>query len=191
LAVMRCFVAVDIDERIAAALGRLEEKLRSRMTSGKAPVRWVRPESIHLTVKFLGEVTQERIRQACEIVASAAPHHERFDLFLESVGYFGRGYAKVLWVGAGRGSEQLRALQADMEKRFAKAGWPREKRAFSAHLTLCRVKNRQAGLELAELSKEYEDFELGVLSVDSISVYQSRLKPTGAEYRVLAKYKLQ
>ena len=71
------------------------------------------------------------------------------------------------------------------------AGWPREARKFSGHLTLCRIRNARAGIKLAQLAKAYEDFKLGTMPADSVSVYQSELTPQGPIYTVLGKYELQ
>jgi 2'-5' RNA ligase len=96
-----------------------------------------------------------------------------------------------LWVGSGKGKEELRLLAGAIDERLSLAGWPKETREFSGHLTLCRIRNTSAGFKLAQMSKEYKDFKLGTVSVDSISVYQSELTSSGPNYTVLVKYELQ
>ena len=82
-------------------------------------------------------------------------------------------------------------MQQDLEKQLAEAGWPKENRKFSAHLTLCRIRNSKAGFKLAQLAEEYKDFKIGTISADAISVYQSELTPKGPIYTVLGRHELQ
>jgi len=187
---MRCFIAIDIDEKNKRALSDLQQQLASSADIKKNDVKWVRPEAMHLTLKFLGEVKSEQVVELCGIVKDVASKHESFELDIQSVGYFGDGSARVLWVGTGRGINNLRQLQRDLEKQLALVGWPEERREFSGHLTLCRVKNQRAGVKLAQMSKDYGDFKLGIVSADSVSVYQSQLAPSGPVYNLLGNYKL-
>ncbi len=188
---MRCFIAINIDEQIRKALGSLQNELRSKADIKKSDVKWVRPEAMHLTLKFLGEIKDEQSVDICNITKEVASRHKSFDLDIESVGYFGGRSARVLWVGTGQDCENLLQLQNDLEQQLALAGWPKETRKFSGHLTICRVRNSKAGVKLAQMTEGYKDFKLGTVSADSISVYQSELTPKGSVYTVLGNYKLQ
>jgi 2'-5' RNA ligase len=188
---MRCFIAIDIDEAIRKTLGDLQQQLQAKADVRKGDVKWVRPESIHMTLKFLGEIKDEEVVDVCNIVKDVASRHKSFELDVETVGCFGGKSARVLWVGVGRGRDELLGLQRDLEEQLASAGWPEEKREFAGHLTLCRIRNSKAGLKLAQLAQEYKDFELGALPADSVAVYQSQLRPTGPIYTVLGDYQLQ
>jgi 2'-5' RNA ligase len=188
---MRCFIAIDIDEKIRSALSALQQQLQDGANVKKSDVKWVNPENIHLTLKFLGEIKDAKIVEVCNIVKAVAGRHKGFELDIESVGHFGGKSARVLWVGTGEGEENLLELQEDIEKSLALAGWPQEMRKFSGHLTLCRIRNSKAGVKLAQMSEDYKDFKLGTMSADSVCVYQSELKPTGPIYTLLGNYKLQ
>jgi len=188
---MRLFIAIDIGEENTSALRSLQQQLQNNADIRKGDVKWVRPENIHLTLKFLGEVKDEKSSQICNITEDVAARHKSFELSIESVGHFGGKSARVLWVGTGTGTENLYLLQKDLEQQLALAGWPRETREFTGHLTLCRVKNSAAGVKLAQASEDYRDFKLGILTADSVCVYQSQLTPTGPIYTVLGNYKLQ
>jgi len=188
---MRVFIAIDIDEEIRAALGDLQQQLQSKVDIKKGDVKWVNPQNIHLTLKFLGEIKDEKVVDICDIVKEVAGGHKSFGLDIQTVGHFGGRSARVLWVGAGEGKDNLLGLQKDLEQQLALAGWPEEKREFSGHLTLCRVRNPRAGVKLAAISDDYRDFKLGIISADSVSVYQSQLTPTGPIYTLLGNYKLQ
>lgn len=187
---MRVFIAIDVGKEIRAALKQLQEKLRSGVDIRKGDVKWVEPENMHLTLKFLGEIKDEKVVEVCNIVENAAAEHKSFELAIETVGHFGGRSARVLWVGTGRGSENLLRLAEELEKQLAIAGWPEESRKFSGHLTLCRIRKPTAGVKLAQASEGYKDFKAGVASVDSVSVYQSQLRPSGPVYTVLGNYKL-
>jgi 2'-5' RNA ligase len=82
-------------------------------------------------------------------------------------------------------------LQADLEQQLDAAGWPKEARKFSAHLTLCRIRNAKAGFKLAQMVRDYENVHLGTMSADSVTVYQSELTPQGPIYTPLGNYALQ
>ncbi|MHC4423861.1 MAG: RNA 2',3'-cyclic phosphodiesterase [Planctomycetota bacterium] len=188
---MRVFIAIDIGEEIRAALGDLQQQLQSKVDVKKSDVKWVNPENIHLTLKFLGEIKDETVAEVCNITQDVAGKHKSFELDVESVGCFGGRSARVVWVGVGQGSDDLLRLQEDLDQQLASAGWPQETRKFAGHLTLCRVRNPKAGVKLAQASDAYRDFKLGTMSADSVTVYQSQLRPTGPVYAVLGDYKLQ
>jgi len=188
---MRVFIAIDIDEQIRKALDSLQNELRSKVDIKKSDVKWVNPDSMHLTLKFLGEIDDQQVVDVCNITRDVASSHERFELDVGTVGCFGGRSARVLWVGAGQNCDNLLQLQNDLDEQLALAGWPKETRAFAGHLTLCRVRSSKAGVKLAQAIEEYKDFKLGTISADSVSVYQSQLMPTGPIYTVLGNYGLQ
>jgi len=188
---MRVFIAIDIDEAIRKALARLQDELQGKVDFKKSDVKWVNPENIHLTLKFLGEIEDEQVVDICNVTGDVVSRHGNFELDIESVGHFGGRSARVLWVGTGQNCEKLLQLQQDLERQLELAGWPRETRKFSGHLTVCRIRNTRAGFKLAQLAKEYENFKLGTMPADSVSVYQSQLTPKGPIYTVLGKYELQ
>jgi len=188
---MRCFIAIDIDEKIREGLTILQKELQSGADVKKGDVKWVDPNAMHLTLKFLGEIKDDQLAGVCNITKDVAGRHKSFELEVESVGCFGGRSARVLWVGTGWGCENLLQLQSDLEQQLAAAGWPQESREFTGHLTLCRVRNSKAGLKLAQLVEKYKGYKLGTISADSLSVYQSDLTPKGPIYTVLCNCKLQ
>ena len=187
---MRCFIAIDIDEETKNALGQLQQKLQTRVNIRKSDVKWVSPGSVHLTLKFLGEVRDEEITPICDVVRDVAGRFKNFELCFEQVGSFGGKRARVLWVGTTDGKEVLSQLQAELDSGLCDIGFSVEAREFAGHLTLCRIRNPKAGLKLAEVSKNYRDFKLSSILVDSVVVYQSQLEPDGPVYTQLGNYKL-
>ncbi|OHB72913.1 MAG: 2'-5' RNA ligase [Planctomycetes bacterium RBG_16_55_9] len=188
---MRVFIAIDIDEQIRKDLGDLQNELRVKADVRKGDVKWVDPEAMHLTLKFLGEIRDEQAVEICTITRDVASRYRRFDVDVETVGCFGGKSARVVWVGAGLNCQELLQLQEDLETQLESAGWPREARKFSAHLTLCRIRNAKAGFKLAEMVRQYENLRLGATPADSVSVYQSELTPQGPIYTALGNYALQ
>jgi 2'-5' RNA ligase len=188
---MRVFIAIDINEEIRASIRALQGELKDEAGIGKREVKWVEPTNIHLTLKFLGEIRDEEITDVCTIVERIVGRYNSFNLSVESLGYFGGRSARVCWIGVGAGKETLCQLQEELEEEFENGGWPKEERAFTGHLTVCRIKNIRAGQRIAEVSSNYKDLEAGSVSVDSVKVYQSELTPKGPIYSVLGSYSLQ
>jgi 2'-5' RNA ligase len=187
---MRCFIAIDIDEKMRDSIADLQKQLAAKVDIKKGDVKWVEPDNIHLTLKFLGEIKDEQSAEVCEISKQVAEAHKNFTLDIESVGSFGGRSAKVVWVGAGKGADDLLALQKDLDEQLALAGYPPEEREFSAHLTLCRVRNPKAGVKLADACKAFADYSIGSISAEALCVYQSQLTPAGPIYTLLGSYKL-
>jgi 2'-5' RNA ligase len=187
---MRCFIAIDIDDKIQKAIADLQKQLAAKVDIKKGDVKWVEPDNIHLTLKFLGEIKDEQSAEVCEITKQVAAGHKKFNLEIETVGSFGGRSAKVVWVGAGKGADELLALQKDLDEHLTLAGYPSEDREFSAHLTLCRVRNPKAGIKLADACKAFEKYKLGSIAADALCVYQSQLTPAGPIYTLLASCKL-
>ncbi len=187
---MRVFIAIDIDEKMQAAIADVQKQIASKIDVKRGDVKWVEPENIHLTLKFLGEIKTEQAPEVCKISEQVAAAHKNFTLDIESVGSFGGRSAKVVWVGAGKGTDALLALQKDLDEQLTLAGYPSEEREFSAHLTLCRVRNPKAGFKLAEAVKQFEKLKLGSIAADAVCVYQSQLTPQGPIYTLLQSFRL-
>ncbi len=188
---MRCFIAIDIPNEIRAGLADLEKDLAGRVDIRRGDVKWVEPEGMHLTLKFLGEVPDNQVIDVCRVVEAVASRHEAFDFAVKEVGSFGGRSVRVLWVGAGLDCPELLKLQQDLEDEFELAGWPKEGRQFSGHLTLCRIRNVKAGEKLGEAAKQYGACDLGVVRAAAVCVYESQLKPEGPIYTRMGRYALQ
>ncbi len=188
---MRVFIAIDINDQIRNGIGNLQQKLSAEADIKKSDVKWVRPESIHLTLKFLGEIKDAQCVEVCNITEEVVANHKNFELDIESIGCFGGKSPRVLWVGMGAGSNQLRELAKNLDEKFTSAGWPKETRDFTGHLTVCRIRNSKAGAKLAQVSEQYRDYQLGAIPADSVTVYQTELTPQGPIYTALGNYRLQ
>lgn len=187
---MRCFIAVDIDEDLKASIVDLQESLAQSADFRRGDITWVGPEAMHLTLKFLGETPDTKVVDLCQVTEHVASHHRRFNLAFEGVGHFGGRNARVLWIGVQEGRERLRALQEDLEGALDSAGWPREGRRFSAHLTLCRIKAPQAGRLLVDAIEPFAEVDMGITPIDHMTLYQSELRKQGPRYTPLGHFTL-
>ena len=180
---MRVFVALDIPEDIRRSIS----DLRSRLEGHCPQARWVRAESMHLTLKFMGEVAPERIeniRAALAAVRSGSPVQMEF----RGVGFFpNERHPRVCWVGISA-SPNLAGLAAEIERRLEQLGAPREQRPFRPHLTLARFRSEDGLPRLREAIGQLEHVELGSMTAEKLHLYESRLKPGGAEYTRLGTF---
>ncbi|UCD85024.1 MAG: RNA 2',3'-cyclic phosphodiesterase [Deltaproteobacteria bacterium] len=189
MAGIRSFVAVELSPEIKDGITEIQERLRS---SG-ADVRWVRPEGIHLTLKFLGDIEEEDIDNIAGCLKSAANGLNPFAVEIKEVGAFPNlRNPRTLWVGVTE-NRTLSSLQNEVEKALEGIGFPRENRPFRPHLTLGRVKSPKLKVKLIEaLEKEraQEIFSPRQMSVEELTLFQSDLRPGGAVYTKLKTVKL-
>jgi 2'-5' RNA ligase len=193
-ATLRAFIAVELPTELHTQLGALIVRL-SRDVPASA-VRWVRPEGIHLTLKFLGDMPASQREPVQDMVTLAAREAEAFECRAAGIGCFPNlKQPRVIWAGLNEPSGFLSHLQRAVEGRAARLGYPREAgdRVFNPHLTLGRV-NRQAGKEdlrrLAEAVQARPVDEMGVFRVEAISLMKSDLQPGGSVYTRLFQARL-
>ena len=186
---IRSFVAVPVEDavvrrRLAGARSLLPE-LRG--------VRWVAERQLHFTLKFLGDLEEERLEDAREATAAAARAGPGpFRLALEGLGAFPpKGSARVVWAGCGAGEASIASLAATVEEAFLSAGFPREERPFSPHLTLARVKDPGSGRRLAQALPSVPAEPFGTVVVDSLVLFRSDLSPAGPHYSELLRVALE
>jgi 2'-5' RNA ligase len=181
----RTFIAVDaVDEAHAAALAVID-----RLRGAAEGIKWVEPENLHWTIQFLGDLDDREMAEACLRTVRAAAKHESFELAAHGVGAFPSiQRPRTLWLGAGEGSEQFCALQADIERSLYDLGFRGDSRPFTPHLTLGRTgRGRGPGPALSERLAKLADFDGGVMNVDEVTVYASELGRDGPTYSVLAR----
>ena len=182
---MRTFIALDLDPEIKTRLSDLLRRLRWRGPKG---VSWARESGLHITLKFLGEIDEDRAARAEEAMKAAAGAVPAFSLRVRGTGAFPPPPRppRVLWVGTDEPAAVL-DLQARLEAGLESLGFERESRAFHPHLTLGRVKNAAGLREAAAEIERVRETEFGEMTVTKIALYQSTLRPDGAVYSVLAE----
>ncbi|MEJ5358514.1 MAG: RNA 2',3'-cyclic phosphodiesterase [Desulfobacterales bacterium] len=181
---VRSFVALEIPPALQERLAALQAELRR----ARVPARWVRPEGIHLTLKFLGELAAPRLAAAAEALREAAAGTAAFGLRAGGVGVFpDLRRPRVLWVGVEDESGCLEPLVRRLEAAFARRGFPPEGRPFRAHLTLGRFREPDAGGTIAQALGRFRDFALGEVPAEAMVLYRSELLPEGARYHEIAR----
>lgn len=189
---LRLFVACELPAEMKAGLAALQETLRSAF--GGPPLRWVRPEGIHLTLKFLGAVPAQRVTDICTALAPTVEGIRPLELSLGNLGTFGgRRGARVVWVGVEGDVERVAELQRRVEAALARLGFPAEDRPFSPHLTLARVPDHVGAPErerLWDLTRTLAAPEAAPATIREVSLMRSILGPGGAVYERLAAFPL-
>jgi RNA 2',3'-cyclic 3'-phosphodiesterase len=149
-------------------------------------VRWARPENVHLTLKFLGDVREESLDSLSAALGEVCGGHAPFDAALAGLGAFPSARrARVLWAGIGAGSDRLRSLAVDIDAALAPLGFEREKRPYVPHLTLGRIRDQPASFDLPS---SIEDLGFRVLHVE---LMESVLTAEGAIYRTVDTFALE
>jgi 2'-5' RNA ligase len=179
----RCFVAVDIDDpSLKAAFVRAQGVL---LATG-ADVKAVEDENIHITLKFLGEITEVRTAQVADLIRGIA--FKPFTLNFHGVGVFpAPSRPSVVWVGVSGEASEMLAVFTELEKGLKALGFEPERRPFQPHVTLCRVRSGRNRAQLAEALKGMEDEEFGPLIVEHISLKKSVLTRRGPIYSTVAE----
>jgi 2'-5' RNA ligase len=181
---LRLFVAVELDDDVRRALAGLQDELRQQ---GLQRLRWVRGEGIHLTLKFLGDTPEEvvsRISEGLSAEVSGIPSHR---LSLGRLGTFGGKRPRVVWVDLDGAMDALQSLQEAVERALTPLGFEPERRKFSPHLTLARVRPETSSEMAALLATALEAVEAphAEIAVREVSLMHSTLGPGGAVYNRL------
>jgi 2'-5' RNA ligase len=185
---MRLFIAIDIDAPVLASVVKLQRRIKDKMKNGNG-LKWVAPQLMHLTLKFLGEVDESRIEEITDAIAIVCLEKKIFEFELSVIGTFGRP-AKVLWLGSAEQSAELAALAAAIEQGLSELGFEKETRPFSAHLTLARIKDSGVDKNLRRIVNDFEKIEPMPIKVDSVCLYKSQLTSDGPVYTLLRKIEL-
>ena len=184
---MRLFVAVLLPEAIREKLAAAQDRLRN----ARADVSWVKPGNLHITLKFLGEMEPKRLDRVRSALTDAAQRVTAFPAEVAGIGTFGGRIPRVVWAGVGEGAEPLGALAGAVEQGLAGAGVPRERRGFTAHFTLGRIRSPQ-NLEALHAALRAEPADgFGTMRVDQVSLMESELDPGGSIYTVRDRFFLR
>jgi 2'-5' RNA ligase len=190
---MRLFVGVELDEAVRAAAAETADRLRARLNRSGTDVsaRWVHPANLHITLWFIGEVADER---AAEVKAALQPRFATpaFEMSVRGLGAFpGSGPPRVFWLGIASGEQALGRLYGEVRDRLVRLGFEEEKRPYSAHLTIARVKEIVRGPAAAVRDALAAlPGECGSSRVDAVTLFRSRLSPKGSQYEPLLRVPL-
>jgi 2'-5' RNA ligase len=185
---MRAFIAVNIAADVLSEIDALVESIKGRVRGA----RWVAAANRHLTLRFLGEADAKVLSAFTAAVESSCREYESFTLEVRGIGFFPSAKKpRILWAGITRPPLVLGQLQNELEEAARRHGFEPERRRFSPHLTLARFRRPEYDPALIELAWELEGHAFGVSPVTETVLYQSILKPQGAEYRVLHRFPLE
>jgi len=188
---IRSFVAVELPDELKLELSKLQAQLKS---GGGFGVKWVDPYSIHLTLKFLGNVAQDKIEAVTKALEEAGRGVAPFHLKLRDLGVFPNARrVQVVWVGVSGEADKLLELQKRIDSNLALLGFTPESRPFAPHLTLARVRGQiplDESQKFGELVTSTKFEATGDIEVEAISLMRSQLTPQGAIYTKISSVKL-
>jgi 2'-5' RNA ligase len=185
---IRAFVALELDQDLKRAIGQAQTQAKDRLNrrlAVDARIQWVKPDSIHLTLKFLGDIVETDLDSMREALAARIGAIPRFSVETGGLGVFPDLRApRVIWIGLHDRSGVLSRLAAEVEATLVGLGFPPERRPFNPHLTLARIKDksREVGQALAASGAIEGGETVGSLPVASVSLMKSDLQPSGSVY---------
>jgi 2'-5' RNA ligase len=180
---MRAFIAIDLPDAVRSSLAEAQQTFRSAANDA----RWTRPEGIHLTLKFLGEISDAQTKQVVEALAQMGPI-EPFSVEVKGFGFFPQAQkARVFWAGVAA-PPALAELASKVESRMEKIGFAREDRAYSPHLTLARFQVPRPQPALAAAAAAQATTSLGKFEVSEFFLFESKLSPQGSQYRKVMRF---
>jgi 2'-5' RNA ligase len=185
---IRTFIALELPPAVISLLAKVQEYLKSKRLRAK----WVRPENIHLTLKFLGNIDPGDTDKIGGAMMDAVDDAAVFQLVAEGLGVFpGIKRPRVIWVGLRGQIQLLFALQRALEENLAALGFKKDKRPFKGHLTLGRFKQTVDPNTIRQIIGEYENLYSEAFTARRIILFKSDLKPTGAVYSQLQQAVLE
>jgi len=184
---VRAFIAIAVPESVLKSCQDIMAQLRGLNLQG----RFAKTQSIHLTLQFLGNIEEDQIVGIAQVLKQAGREIAPFDLEVRGLGVFPQlSNPRVVWIGV-EPVDGLMKLQSKIQQGLEPLGFPKENRDFHPHLTLLRLKSRRNLGPLTEyLQAEGPHQQAGVIQIEQIHLYQSILKPQGAEYRQLLTFGL-
>ncbi len=192
---IRAFIAIELPADVRQQLGAIEKKIQGQAgESARKAVRWVPADNMHLTLKFLGEVSTGNVQELARMLQGEANRHTSFELTIGGLGAFPNARRpRVIWIGTEAPAE-LSVLQKAIEAETRRLGYPAEERPFSPHLTLGRIAQNARPDEIAQVARALGEMTVGTLGqvrVDRIHLFRSDLRPSGAVYTSLYDFPLQ
>jgi 2'-5' RNA ligase len=182
--IIRSFVAFDVnDESVRKRMGDVQ----SLLTGTKAHLKLVQPQNIHVTLRFLGNITPNTVGKIFDEMKKV--QFTPFDVIISGIGAFPHlRYPRVVWAGITEGAEQLRNVFSQLEPRLRSLGFAPDTKGFSPHLTIARVKSGRNKAELVKFINENANYDFGVIKADCLKLKRSELTPKGPIYSTLKQF---
>ena len=186
---IRTFLAIDIPKEITDSMEKIQYRLRNSLKEGM--IRWTKPNSIHLTIKFFGSISDRDIEHITGLLKDSVKGFKPFELTVEKVGVFPNSrQPRVLWLGITGGDNSFMTLQKQIDDDLHGIGFPREERPFRPHLSLGRTKAHRGIEGLAAVLEEFKDYRAGTFPAAGLTLYRSDLRPEGPIYTKLGYFPL-
>ncbi len=183
---MRIFVAVALEPALREAVAHV----RSRLNSAGATLRWVPPENLHFTLRFLGEIAEARVATVAAATRAVAGRIEPFEITLAGMGAFPSSRRpQVVWIGVGIGEGRLTTLARDIDTELRGLEFAPEDRPFRPHLTVART--RHPATDLSAALGALGGLVVGTQRITALCVMESTLRPSGAVYRAVEEVRLR
>lgn len=184
----RVFCAIEMPTEVRERVAQHGDQLRRSLPEVQAS--WTKPENIHLTLKFFGNISQQQAMKASEAASRAIAGMSTFTIRIEEPGSFpARGPARVLWIGIKDPTGKLIKLQLKFDTECETEGFSKEDRAFHPHLTVARLRTPRGARTLSENHNELR-FEPAEVTVSSLILFRSELSPKGSRYTIISTHRL-
>jgi len=185
---MRLFLAVDIPEDIRSSA----ERLIARLEIPSTKVRWVKPANLHVTLKFLGETSSDRLAAVIDAARRTAAAFGPMNLSVDGMGVFpNKIKPRVVWLGLKGDLDKMAGLAEALDLALARKGFDREERAFSPHLTIGRVISDSVKGQIIRATTAHREMDLGSFTASSLVLYESQLRPGGSIYNAIESFDLK
>ncbi|HML05288.1 MAG TPA: RNA 2',3'-cyclic phosphodiesterase [Methanobacterium sp.] len=183
---MRVFLAIEIDEKLKNKISEVQKEF----AKSDAPVKYVETENLHFTLKFFGEIDDNKLNDVTKVIENKIKNHESFKVSIKKTGVFpNESYVRVLWLGM-ENVEPFSNLQKDLDEDFVKMGFKKE-RSYIPHLTIGRVKGARNKEELLSKLKDLGEVEIGEMDISKIVLKKSELTPVGPIYTTIKEFDLK
>ena len=188
---MRAFIAIDLGISVVNNLALLQEDLDEPIDLSLGVVRWTKPENIHLTLKFLGDIDESLLFNIRDVLRKIGAEHSIFELETKGSGAFpSLTRPRIVYAGTGNGLEPLTALREGIEQGLEELGVARDSRPFQAHTTIGRIKTPRITVDANDFLSPFTDTCFGTSQVKDLVLCESQLKRTGPVYRVIERFAL-
>ena len=182
---IRAFLAVDVDKELIDSIVEIQEKIK---VAG-APLKFVEPKNLHFTIKFFGDVSEEKLGEINNVIVEKLDKFSPFEMFIRGIGVFpSLRYIRVLWLGS-ENYEPFSNIQRELDLEFIKIGFEKE-RSYIPHLTIGRLKGAENKEVLVKKIDELSDVGIGKTLIDRLTLKKSELTPSGPIYTDLEVFKL-
>lgn len=180
----RIFIGISLPNEIKEKIENIKKTFRQSMINAK----WVEKENMHITLKFLGEIPEEKVANIAKIIAKTSKFFKPIILEIEGIGAFpNMKKPSVLWIGISKGNEEIIKYQNLLETNLVDLGFPKDTKSYHSHITIARIKNHKNVDKLTTMIKE---IKLGQMTFDKVDIIKSTLTPQGSIYNILEQIKL-